>query len=101
MSTGADGVAALITVEVAYATPQRQVLKSLQLATGSTVRSAIKSSAILDDFPGLEVDPKRVGIFGRKVSLDHVLREGDRVEIYRPLIADPKEARRRRAQKDD
>lgn len=100
MSTVAEQGSAGIIVEVAYATPQRQVLKKLVVAPGSTVQKAIEQSGILKDFPGLSVQPDKVGIFGRKVPLDRVLRQGDRVEIYRELIADPKEARRRRAQKD-
>jgi putative ubiquitin-RnfH superfamily antitoxin RatB of RatAB toxin-antitoxin module len=55
---------------------------------------------VVEMFEGFELDPARVGIFGHKASLDQVLREGDRVEIYRPLIADPKEARRQRARQE-
>jgi putative ubiquitin-RnfH superfamily antitoxin RatB of RatAB toxin-antitoxin module len=84
-------------VEVAYATPQDQAVLRVELPAGSTVSEAIERSGIGARFPGLFVDPAAVGIFSRKVSLDQVLRNGDRVEIYRPLIADPKEVRRRRA----
>ena len=87
-----------IAVEVAYATPEKQKIVKLTVAMGCTVAEAIERSRIRDEFPGLEVSPDAVGIFSRKVKLDHRLREGDRVEIYRPLIADPKESRRRRAQ---
>ena len=64
-----------------------------------TVGEAIERSGLAAEFPDLVVDPRAVGIFGRKVPLDHVLQPGDRVEIYRPLIADPREARRQRASK--
>ena len=60
----------------------------------------IKQSAIQDEFPDVQMDIENVGIFSRKVSLDHVLREGDRIEIYRPLLVDPKEVRRLRAQNE-
>ena len=86
-----------VPVEVAYATPERQLIVRIEVPRGSTVAEAIEQSAIREQFPGLVVAPDRVGIFSRKVALDHVLRSGDRVEIYRPLIADPKESRRKRA----
>jgi putative ubiquitin-RnfH superfamily antitoxin RatB of RatAB toxin-antitoxin module len=86
-----------ITVEVAYATPEKQSLLAIQVAEGTTVAEAISQSGIEQEFPRMAVDPKRIGIFSRKVPPDHVLIDGDRVEIYRPLIADPKEARRERA----
>ena len=87
----------MIQIEVAYATPDRQSLLSLPVPEGSTVAEAIEQSAIRDEFPELKMEIKAVGIFGRKVPLDHVLKAGDRIEIYRPLIADPKEMRRQRA----
>jgi hypothetical protein len=90
-----------IEVEVAYATPARQLLLRLSVPAGSTLGDAIDRSGIRDEWPEIEVDPARVGVFGRKKPLDTVLREGDRVEIYRPLIADPIEARRRRARDAD
>jgi putative ubiquitin-RnfH superfamily antitoxin RatB of RatAB toxin-antitoxin module len=86
-----------ISVEVVFAKAERQELVALQLAAGSTVADAIERSGLAGRFDDFEVDPSRVGIFSRKVTLDQVLRDGDRVEIYRPLIADPKEARRQRA----
>lgn len=85
------------TVEVAYGLPKRQALVSVELPEGATVADAIEASGLRDRFPGLEVHPDRVGIFGRTVPLDQVLAAGDRVEIYRPLLIDPKEARRARA----
>jgi putative ubiquitin-RnfH superfamily antitoxin RatB of RatAB toxin-antitoxin module len=86
-----------IRVEVAYGTPQRQVVLRVRVAANSTLAQAIEASGIRKEFPDLEVDPGRVGIFGRKAALDDPLRDGDRVEIYRPLLVDPKEVRRARA----
>lgn len=95
---GGESEVKTIRVEVAYATPEKQSLKSLAVEQGCTVEDAIEQSGIRGDFPDMAVSPGTVGIFSRKVPLDRVLRDGDRVEIYRPLIADPKEARRKRAQ---
>lgn len=86
-----------IRVEVAYATPARQRLLGLTVPAGTTVLEAIERSGIREEFPEIPGEPEAVGIFSRRVGLDHPLREGDRVEIYRPLIADPKEMRRQRA----
>ena len=88
----------MIHVEVVYAEPGRQELVSLELAQGATVAQAIEASGLAGMFEDFELDPSRLGIFSRKVGPDHVLRDGDRVEIYRPLEVDPKEARRQRAQ---
>jgi putative ubiquitin-RnfH superfamily antitoxin RatB of RatAB toxin-antitoxin module len=88
-----------IRIEVVYATPQKQVLLSLSVPQGSTVAEGIDQSAIQEEFPGMDIKSDSVGIFSRKVPLEHVLREGDRIEIYRPLVVDPKEARRQRAKK--
>lgn len=90
-------MAELITVEVVFAEPSRRWLRKVSVPLGSTVAQAIEASGIMQDVSGLVVDPARLGIFSRKVTLDHVVGEGDRVEIYRPLTLDPKEARRRRA----
>jgi len=87
----------LIEVEVAYALPQRQVIAKVSVAVGTTAAEAISLSGIRSIFPGIEEQPK-VGVFSRKVELDYQLRAGDRLEIYRPLLADPKEVRRRRAE---
>ena len=86
-----------IAVQVCYPFPQQPVLRSVTLAEGSTLRDALHAGA--PDVPGLDLDVCPVGIFGKKKSLDTVLRDGDRVEIYRPLVADPKDARRRRVAK--
>jgi len=88
----------LIKVEVVLAMPERQVLVALEVALGTTVAEAISQSAVPEMFEGFELDLTRVGIFGNKASPEQVLQAGDRVEIYRPLIADPKEVRRQRAQ---
>jgi len=88
-----------IHVEVVLAMPERQELIALEVTVGSTLADAIAQSGVAEMFEGFELDTAKVGIFGLKASLDRVLREGDRVEIYRPLIADPKESRRQRALK--
>jgi putative ubiquitin-RnfH superfamily antitoxin RatB of RatAB toxin-antitoxin module len=99
MSTGPDEAVGGMTVEVVYATPAKQVLIELEVESGCTVGEAIEQSGIQQAFPELTVDAAAVGVFSRKVPLEHRLRDGDRVEIYRPLQADPKESRRRRARK--
>jgi len=86
-----------ICVEVAYATPERQEIVSVELPVGTSVAEAIQRSGLRNRFPGLEIDPAGVGIFSRKVPLDQVLEDGDRVEIYRPLLVDPRDSRRERA----
>lgn len=84
-------------VEVAYALPHQQALMSLNVPVGSSVESVIHQSGLLNQFPEIDLAQNKVGIFSKLVALDTVLRERDRVEIYRPLIADPKEIRRQRA----
>lgn len=79
--------------------PQRQKLVSLDVASGTTIAEAIALSGLPEMFEGFELNLKNVGIFGQKADPDQVLRAGDRVEIYRPLLADPKEVRRQRALK--
>lgn len=86
-----------VTVEVVYAAPAQRWLREVSLPVGSTVAEAIEASGLAREVPGLVVDSARLGIFSRKVTPDQVVGEGDRVEIYRPLTLDPKEARRRRA----
>jgi len=86
-----------IRVEVVLAMPERQQMVVLDIAAGTTLAQAIALSGIAQMFEGFEVDLTRVGIFGHKADPDQVLRMGDRVEIYRPLVADPKEVRRQRA----
>lgn len=87
-----------IQVEVAYALPQQQVIMPVKLAADATVEEAIKRSGILEKFPEIELAEFKVGIFSKLTKLEAVLRDKDRVEIYRPLIADPKEVRRQRAE---
>ncbi|MGH8474452.1 MAG: RnfH family protein [Methylococcales bacterium] len=86
-------------VEVVYARAERQALLEVQVEAGSSVQCAIQSSGILDLFPEIDLARNRVGIFGVVCALEQKVQSGDRVEIYRPLIQDPKEARRRRATK--
>lgn len=87
-----------IHVEVAYALPEEQVIIPLEVEPGTTVEQAIGYSDILTSYQDIEIGSRnKIGIFGKLTKTSTVLREGDRVEIYRPLIADPKEVRRRRA----
>lgn len=87
-------------IEIAYATPGKQALIQLDVPDGCTVSAALDQSAIRSIFPKIEIKPGLVGIFSQKVEMDHVLQPGDRIEIYRPLIADPKEMRKQRARRD-
>lgn len=87
----------LIHVEVAYARPEHQVIIPLEVPLGSSVEDAIRASGILDTYSEIDLAQNKVGLFGKLTKLDTTLRAKDRVEIYRPLIADPKEARKRRA----
>ena len=84
-------------VEVAYAKPEQQVIVKVDVDENATVNEAIVMSGILDQFPEIDLATNKVGVFGKISRLDQSLREKDRVEIYRPLIADPKEVRRKRA----
>ena len=88
-----------LKVEVAYALHDRQVLLELEVEDGTTVKQAIVRSGIRDRFPEIRITRGYVGIFGRQVEPDAALCNGDRVEIYRPLIVDPKEARLRRVKR--
>lgn len=89
----------LIAIEVAYGLPDKQYLIALQVAEGTTVLEAIKQSGLLIECPTINLGKQRVGIFSRFVELGDVVKSGDRIEIYRPLIIDPKEARRAKAKK--
>lgn len=86
-----------IRVEVVAALPERQELVELDLVAGATVMDAVNASGLADRFPEIAIDPGRLGIFGKLRPPEHELRDGDRVEIYRPLKVDPKEVRRQRA----
>ena len=99
-----DGDSKLISVEVAYALPERQCIKSLQVEAGCTALAAVIACGIVQDFPELDAATADMGIFSKNLDglalplpADYQLKAGDRVEIYRPLIADPKEVRRQRA----
>ncbi len=87
-----------IAVEITYALPAAQTLRKLELDAGATVEDVIRRSGLLEDFPEIDLATNKVGIFSKLVKLDEVVRDRDRVEIYRPLIADPKEVRRKRAE---
>jgi len=88
-----------ITVEVAYALPEKQYLQRVKLDEGATVEEAIRASGLLELRSDIDLSKNKVGIYSRPVKLADVVSDGDRVEIYRPLIADPKELRRQRAEK--
>ena len=88
-----------IAVEVAYALPQKQYLQRVTLDEGATVEQAIQASGLLTLRDDIDLTKNKVGIYSRPVKLDDVVHDGDRVEIYRPLIADPKELRRQRAER--
>lgn len=87
-----------IDIEVVYALADKQTLLKLQVAAGTTALDAIQASGILNKHPEIDIATSKLGIFGKLIKPDTVLREKDRVEIYRPLIADPKEVRRKRAE---
>lgn len=86
-----------ISVEVVYALPERQMRVALQVPRSTTAGEAVKMAELPVTFPEIDVARCKLGIFGKLVAADTVLNSGDRVEIYRPLTADPKEARRLRA----
>ncbi|CAG4883320.1 Protein RnfH [Georgfuchsia toluolica] len=90
-------MAELIDVQVAYALPERQDLVSISLPAGATLQSAVEASGLLLKYPEIDLAGGSFGVYSRISRLDTILRDRDRVEIYRPLIADPKEVRRRRA----
>jgi putative ubiquitin-RnfH superfamily antitoxin RatB of RatAB toxin-antitoxin module len=86
-----------LQIEVAYAEPQRAIVKTFVLAPQSQVGDALRLAVLDPDFGGVDLENSAVGIFGRVVRTDHPLKDGDRIEIYRRLTADPKTARRARA----
>jgi putative ubiquitin-RnfH superfamily antitoxin RatB of RatAB toxin-antitoxin module len=90
-------MAETINVEVAYATPERQDVAAIKLPAGSTVGQAIEASGLLAKHPEIDLAKNKLGIYAKLVKIDTALRDRDRVEIYRPLIADPKEVRKQRA----
>lgn len=86
-----------ISIEVVFAKPDEQALVSLQVPAATSVAAAIRLSGIAECFPGEPIGTLPVGIWGRPARPDQALQDGDRVEVYRPLLLDPRDARRRRA----
>ena len=93
------GVEETIEVEVACAEPARQIVKRISLSPGATLREAVEVSGLAADFPLLAREPLDLGVFGRRMDPETAVRPGDRVEVYRPLLADPRESRRSRARR--
>ena len=89
----------MVNITVSYATPEKQVEIALSVDADCTVQTAIEISALLKQFPEINLSQNLVGIFSQRVTLETVVQEGDRVEIYRALLIDPKEARKRRVVK--
>ncbi len=87
-----------IRIEIAYALPQEQLLLTREVPPGTTAEQALRDSGLLEKHPEIDLGKNKIGIFGKLAKLDTVLRDRDRVEIYRPLIADPKEVRKQRAE---
>ena len=88
---------AKLPVQVCYATSQGEAWRALEVEQGTTIAQAIEQSGILQEVAGIDLAQQAVGVFGKKRPLDTLVRAGDRIEIYRPLLADPKNARRRRS----
>lgn len=86
-----------VTIEVAYALPHEQLIIPIKIQDGTTAEEAIIASGIMTKFPEIDLNINKIGIFGKLARLDTKLRHLDRIEIYRPLIADPKEVRKQRA----
>lgn len=87
-----------IRIEVAYALPDAQTVIPMAVPEGTTVKAAVEASGVLQKHPDIDLEKHKVGIYGKLVKADTVLRDRDRIEIYRPLKADPKEIRRQRAE---
>jgi putative ubiquitin-RnfH superfamily antitoxin RatB of RatAB toxin-antitoxin module len=92
-------MAKLLHVQLCYATALQETWRDLTVEEGATIEQAIAQSGLLDEVPDIDLATQPVGLFGKKRPRDTVLREHDRIEIYRPLVADPKESRRKRAEK--
>jgi len=88
----------MIDIEVVYALPERQILVRRSVPVGTSVADAIHASGVLGKNPEIDLAVNKLGIFGKLTKADAVVRDKDRIEIYRPLIADPKEVRRKRAE---
>lgn len=90
-------MADLLNIEVVYATPEKQKIVTTRVVAGTDPRQVAAQSGIAEFFPGIDFESCEIGVFGKKIPADYDLLEGDRIEIYRPLIADPKEVRKQRA----
>jgi len=90
-----------IKVEVVYASPENQLVLPVAVESGATVRDAIEVSGLPARVPDFDLETNKVGIYGKVSKLDHELRDGDRIEVYRPLIADPKAAKKKKAAKKE
>lgn len=88
----------MINIEITYALPHKYYLKKLQVEKGTIIQAAIFQCGILQEFTEIDLRENKVGIFSRPAKLTDIVNEGDRIEIYRPLLADPKEIRRKRAE---
>ena len=88
-----------MTIEIAYATPELQKIIECDFDLGVSPRDAVRQSGIRQYFADIDPDSCKLGVFGKSISEDYDLVDGDRIEIYRPLIADPREVRRQRAAK--
>ena len=94
--SSANNSAAAVSVQVCIALPARQILVDLQLSPQTTLLDAIHLSRIMEQAPEVTLESCRIGIYGKIKAPDTLVKEGDRIEVYRPLTADPKESRRRR-----
>lgn len=91
----------MLNIEIVYGLPDKQVLKTMLVADGTTARQAVLQSGLANEFPDLDVHAAKIGIFGKLVKDGTELREKDRIEIYRPLLIDPKDARRKRVREKE
>ncbi len=94
-------IAVMLEIEVVYGLPGKQVLKKMNVQNGCTAREAVCQSGLNEIFSELDLQTAPLGIFGKSVKDETLLRDKDRIEIYRPLLIDPKEARRKRVQNQD
>ncbi len=94
-------IAVMLEIEVVYGLPGKQVLKKMNVQNGCTAREAVCQSGLDEIFSELDLQTAPLGIFGKSVKDETLLRDKDRIEIYRPLLIDPKEARRKRIQNQD
>lgn len=101
MTEAVPGTTGSMWVEVAYAEPDQQVILKVNVPDDATAQTAIDASGILERFPDIDLEKQKIGIFSRLVTLNQRLQPRDRIEIYRPLLADPKAARRERAAKEE